>query len=106
MITHAQRVRYDRQGGVNRAAGDEKAAIDDVEIIHLMSPAIQVEHGRCRIFPESAGANLMTEAVHRHLRCEVTGLRSEVICLRYDMATAPDFLQDSLPSLDQVVEWL
>src|SRR5262245_26312340 len=106
MITYAQRVRDNCQGGVHRSAGDEEAAIHDVKIVHIMSTAIQVEHRSCRIFAEFTRAGLMTKAVHRHLRREVAGLWREVICLRHDMATASNFLQDSFPTLDQAVEWL
>src|SRR5262245_61418716 len=106
MITHAQRVRDNCQGGVHRTAGDEETTIHDVKILHVMSTAIQIEDGRCRIFPKFAGANLMAEAMHRHLGREIARLWREVICLRYDMAAAADFLQNALPALNQTVEWL
>src|ERR1051326_150251 len=106
MIPHAQRVRDNCQGGVHRTAGDEETTIHDVKIVYIVSTAIQVQHGRCWIFPKFAGANLMAEAMHRHLGREITGLWCEVICLRHDMAAAPDVLQNSLPALNQTVEWL
>ena len=71
VIAHTYCVGDDRKGWIYRAAGNEKAAVDDIEIVEIMGTAVQVEHGGFWILAKFAGANLMTKAVHWHLRCEI-----------------------------------
>src|SRR4051794_13813690 len=42
MIADAQRVGGDGQGGVHRRARTEEAAIDDVQVVHVVGPAVDV----------------------------------------------------------------
>ena len=71
MIPDAQRVGHDRQCGVHRAAGDEEAAIDDVEILQLMSLAVRVENAGFRVISEADCAALMRHARKRNSLTEI-----------------------------------
>src|SRR6266513_2510510 len=39
MFTHAQRIGHDRQRRIDRAAGDEEAAVYDIKIVEIVSLA-------------------------------------------------------------------
>src|SRR3954453_21515964 len=54
-----QGVGDDRQGRVDRGAGDEERGVGDVEVVHLVHPAVQVQLGSRRIGPEADGAGLV-----------------------------------------------
>src|SRR3954468_15334522 len=71
-----------------------------------MDSTVQIEHGCLWILAEFTRANLVPEAVHRHFCGEISGLRREVVNLRNDRITAPEFLENSLPAFYQSVEWL
>ena len=43
MLPDAQRVCHDRQRGIDRAAGDEETAVDDVKIVEIVRLAVGVE---------------------------------------------------------------
>ena len=62
MFADPQRVRHDRQGGIDRAAGDEEAAVDDVEIVQIMGLTISVQGARLGIVAEAHGADLVRHA--------------------------------------------
>ena len=93
MVSHPQRIRDDRQRRIDRAARNEETAVHDVEIVHVVRAAVEVEHGRRGVFAEFARADLVAEAVHRHLRREIAGLGREIIHLGHDVTAATDFLQ-------------
>src|SRR5436190_10043695 len=58
VIADAQRVGGDGQGGVHRRARAEEAAVDDIQIVHVVGPAVDVERRCRRIVAEPDGAVL------------------------------------------------
>ena len=65
MIADAQRVRHDRQRRVDRAAGNEEAAVDDIEIVEVMRLAVGIESARCGVGAKAHGADLVRDAGER-----------------------------------------
>ena len=61
VIRHAERVGHDRQRRRNTAGRRHEAAVDHVEIRHLVAPTEAVEHGRRGIGTEAAGTVLEHE---------------------------------------------
>ena len=61
MVAYPQRVGHDRQRRVDRAAGDKKAAVDDVEIVEIVGFAVNVERAGFRIVAEAHRADLMRD---------------------------------------------
>src|SRR5262245_8202074 len=98
VVPDTQSVSDDGQGWIHSPACYKETSVHDIEIIKVVGPAVKVEHGGFRIIAEFTGADLVTQAVHRHFRCEVAGLWREVICLGDDVAAAADFFQDTLPA--------
>src|SRR6516162_1105928 len=62
VIGHADGVGDDRQGRIDRGAGAEEAAVDDVEIVDLVAAAIDVERRAFWVVSETHGAVLMSSA--------------------------------------------
>src|SRR4051812_4136737 len=106
MVAHAQGVGDDGERRVHRPAGYEEAAIHDVEIVHVMGATVEVEDRSFRDLAEFAGADLVTQAVHRHLGGEVAGFGREIVRLRHYVATAAYFFEDAFPTFRQSVERL
>jgi hypothetical protein len=65
VIAHPKRVGHDGQRGVHRTAGREEAAIHDVEVIHLVGPAVDVQRGSPGILTETNGAVLVRDTRQR-----------------------------------------
>mgnify|MGYP003694379707 CR=1 FL=1 len=65
VIAHAQRIGHDRQRRIDRAAGDEEAAVDDVKIIQIVRFAVHIERARFGIAAEAHRADLMRNAGQR-----------------------------------------
>lgn len=65
MLSHSQRVGHDGESRVHRTAGAEKAAIDDVEIVHVVSFAVRVQRAGSRIVAEAHRADLMRDTRER-----------------------------------------
>mgnify|MGYP000468372158 CR=1 FL=1 len=61
-VADAERVRHDRQRGVHGRRRREEPAVDDVEVVDVVRPAVDVEHRGPRIGAEAAGAVLMRHA--------------------------------------------
>ena len=59
MLADSERVRHDRQRRIDRAAGDEEAAVDDVEIVQIMRLTVGVQRARLGIVAEAHGADLV-----------------------------------------------
>ncbi len=62
MLADSKRVRHDRQRRIDRAAGDEEAAVDDIEIVQVMRLTVGVERAGFGIVAEAHGADLMRHA--------------------------------------------
>ena len=71
MVPDAKRVRHRRQGRVHRADAREEARVDDVEVVHLVGPAVGVEHRRGGIGPKPDGPCLVRTPGHRNLGLHV-----------------------------------
>src|SRR5215472_14109662 len=73
MLGHANRIGHCGKRGVHRPDAHEKAGVNYVQIIQLMSFAVDIENGAFRVRAESAGSCLM-----RHTRDGDIGLE---ICI-------------------------
>ena len=76
MISHAQRIRHNGQGRIHRAARHEETSVHYVKIVDVVRATVQTQHRRLWGLAELARANLMSKAVHRHLRFKVARLES------------------------------
>src|SRR6266481_3028845 len=106
MVADTQSVGDYGERGIHRSARYEEAAVNDIEIVHVVCAAVEIKDRSLRVFAEFAGADLVTEAVHRHFSREVAGLGGEIVHLRHYVAAATDFSEDAFPSLRQPVERL
>src|SRR6266852_5365443 len=70
VVTDAQGIGNDRQRGIHRRAGRKEAAVDDVEIVHFVRLAIDVQRRSLRILAETNRAVLMGDARERDLLSE------------------------------------
>ena len=86
MVADPQRVGDDRQRRVYRSARRKKAAIDDIKVVDLVRPAIDVERRRFRVMPEADRTVLVTGAGDRQALTEIGVLRQQ-------MRLAADMLQ-------------
>jgi len=59
VIAHPQRIGDNGQRRIESAAAWEKACVDDIQIIDLVCPAVQVEDGTGGVRPESQGPILV-----------------------------------------------
>ena len=59
MIADSQSIGYDRKRRIDRATGDEEAAVDNVQVVKLMRFAILIERACPRIISDPHGADLM-----------------------------------------------
>src|SRR6516165_11633871 len=66
-----------RQGRVDRSARRKKAAIDDIEIVHLVRPAIDIERRRSRVPAEADRAVLVTGSGDRDTLAKIGILRQQ-----------------------------
>src|SRR3954453_17421197 len=62
VITDTQRVGHCRQSWVHRAGGGEEARVDDVEVVHVVRFAVEVERRAPGIGAEAHGAALVRDA--------------------------------------------
>src|SRR5439155_4906432 len=65
VVAYTQCIRHDRQSRIHCAARREKACIDGIEILKIMSLAVDVEYGALGIPPESKRPVLMRHARQR-----------------------------------------
>jgi len=66
MISDPERVGHDGQSRIHRAAGAEKAAIDDVEIVHVVRFAVYVKCAGPRIVAEANRSYLVRYTCQRN----------------------------------------
>src|SRR5581483_4697606 len=66
MAAHAQRVGHDRERRVDRAAGNEEAAVDDIEIVEVVRFAVNIESAGFGILAEAHRADLVRYAGKRN----------------------------------------
>ena len=71
MFGHPDGIGHRRQRRVHGADADEEAGVDDIQIVELMSFAMNVEDGGLRINAEAAGAGLMRNARDRDVGLQV-----------------------------------
>jgi hypothetical protein len=62
VIPYPQRVGHDGQSRIHRAAGNEKTAIDDIKIVHIVRFAVGIERARLRIIAKPNRADLVSNA--------------------------------------------
>ena len=65
MVTDAQGVRHDRQRGIDRAAGHKETGIHDIQIVHVMCLAIDIQRGGGWVVPEAHRSALMCHTCQR-----------------------------------------
>jgi hypothetical protein len=87
MVANPERVGDDRQSRVHRGARREKAAVDNVEVVDLVRPAIDVERRRPGVMPEADRAVLVAGAGDRQALAEIGVLRQQV-----GLAADPKFI--------------
>jgi hypothetical protein len=61
VIGNSNRIGDDRKRRIHRTARREEGAVDDIEIVEIVSATIEVENGLLRIFSKPACAILMTD---------------------------------------------
>src|SRR5206468_11832777 len=66
VLSDSQRVRHDRQRRVHCAAGAEKAAVDDIEIVEIMRFAVDIKGACPGIVTEAHRADLVSDARQRN----------------------------------------
>src|SRR5262245_29271988 len=71
MLGHSDCIGHRRQRRVHGADAHEEAGVDDVQIVELMSFAMDVENRGLRIGAEAAGAGLMSNARDRDFVLQV-----------------------------------
>ena len=71
MLGHPNGIGHRRQRRVHGADADEEAGVDDVQIVELVSFAVDVEDRGLRIGAEAAGAGLMSHARDRDVGLQV-----------------------------------
>ena len=79
VIADAQRVGHDRQRRVHGAARREEAAIDDVEVVHVVRLASRVERRRLRVAPEADRAVLVRDAGQRDALADEQAAREQAL---------------------------
>jgi len=79
VIAHTQRVGDDGEPGIDRAAGREKASIDNVEIIQLVCFAIAIERARLRVVSEPDRTVLMRDTSERDALAQIQIAREETL---------------------------
>ena len=70
MIPDSQSVGHDRERGIHRAAGAEKAAIDNVEVVEFVRFAVTIERAGFRIVAKADRAVLMGDSGKRNTLAE------------------------------------
>ena len=65
MVSHPQRVRHDRERRIHRAARAENAAVHNVEIVHVMPFAVNVQRAGLRVVAEANRADLVGDPRQR-----------------------------------------
>ena len=78
MVADPQRVGDDRQRRVHRRARGEEAGIDDIEIVDLVRPAVDVERRGLGSMPEADRAVLVSGAGDRQALAEIGVLRQQM----------------------------
>ena len=71
MITHPQRIGDNRQRWVDRARRTKERAVDHVEVVQIVCPAVQIEHRGRRIFAKATSAALVGNALQGDLFVEI-----------------------------------
>ena len=66
MLSHAQRIRHNRQRRIHRRTRNKEAAVYHVKVIHVVRLAIHVERRRFRISAETNRAVLMSYTRERN----------------------------------------
>ena len=59
VIAHAQRVGHNRESRIDSSRRGEEAAVDDVEVVDVVRPAIRIQDRRLGIAAEADGAVLV-----------------------------------------------
>src|SRR3954462_8178753 len=77
MIADAQRIGHDREGRIDRAAGAEKTAINDVQIVHVMGFAVGIQGAATGIFAEANRSHLMRDTRERNSLADVQVAREQ-----------------------------
>src|SRR5579885_2039395 len=70
VIADAKRVGHDGQRRIDGGTRREKAAVDDIEVVHFVRLAIHVESGGLGIVAETDGAVLVRDACKRNTVAE------------------------------------
>src|SRR5713101_9756462 len=78
MIAYAQRIGYDGERRVHSADRDEKTAIDDIEVIEVVSLAIEVERRCLGVAAEADGPGLMRRAADRDVLAQIKRARQQM----------------------------
>ena len=88
MFSHPQRVGHNSERRIHGAAGAEKAAIDDVEIIDIVRFAVNVERAGPWIIPEPNRPYLVRHACERDALpdVQVTSKQSLVAFMAMNLA--------------------
>jgi len=77
VVAHAQCIGDDGQGRIHRTAGREETAIDDIQIVHIMSLAVGIQSRGLRIVTEANRAILMGNAAERNAFVDKEILREQ-----------------------------
>ena len=99
MIPNPQRIGHNSKRWVDRARGTKERAIDHVEVVHVVRPAIQIEDRSRRVFSKATRTALVSHSFQRNLLVQVKRSGDE-------MSLIIDRLQDFCPSGNEPVEVL
>src|SRR5262245_50263757 len=86
VVAHADAIGDRGLRWIERARADEKARVDDVQVVQLVRLAVYVEHGGLWVAAEAAGAGLMRAARDRNVDLHVDVARDEPVRVHAEMA--------------------
>src|SRR5262249_23407453 len=86
VVAHTDRIGDRGKRWIDRADADEKARVDDVQVVQLVCLAVYVQYRGLWVAAEAAGARLMRAARYRNVDLHVDVARDETVRVHAEMA--------------------
>jgi hypothetical protein len=102
MIAHSECICDDGQSGIDGGARDEKAAVDDVKVVHIMGFAIEIQDRGFGIFAKPHGSVLVPNASQWDLFAKVGVAVEKMMRDAYSIQDHFELLLQSVVSFDVI----